>query len=243
MLNQTEFAQQPLKDFVRATVLTAWQDRREGVLLSQLGSEIATKLPAELVRAELGKRKLVNFIEDELDREIVVFSGTRSRLTLLAVPRKAGIREDEADQYLPKGNSLNGRLRAAGIRKAVVVAFTRPIEPGHKRLITLEPITRFDDVPADAEVPDGAKVLEEHFLVLDENTPAEIKGATLLQNIAAWRKSAELQPHEITQKTRSEDRPVISVLDLVLSTLDESEQRRINMPLDVIAKLRARIVR
>jgi hypothetical protein len=112
------------------------------------------------------------------------------------------------------------------------------LAPGCKRVITLSPSVRFADISIDAEVPGSSKVLDRKWIVTPEDIPDNNeRSRTILGNITEWRESHELEPSAITAKPKSYALEPKSVLELMMSCLSEAEQKRINLPLDLVAKL------
>ena len=130
-----------IKDLINRLAKEAWEQRQEGVLLSRLGSEIARK--PEIAKAELGERKLSVYIEDELSGSIKVLASPANPIVRVAVPKDAVIDASDLSRYFPRADPGRKAAHASGVSNAILLAFSRPLAPGCKRVITLSPSVRF----------------------------------------------------------------------------------------------------
>lgn len=219
-------------------VREAWDVKQQGVLLSRLGFELARR--PEVTNAELRRRKLAVFIEQDLKDEIQLLTSPSNPIVRVALPRNVDIDLTDPTKYFPQGNPLQRAARSSGVQNAIVVAFSRPLAAGMKRVITLSPAVRFDDIPEAHDVPDQAKVVERRWIVEDGQLADDERTNRILSNVAAWREAADLAPQAIASKDKVEDRGLGSVLELLLSALSESDQKRIQLPLDIVGRLLAR---
>ncbi|MBN6746404.1 hypothetical protein JKG41_15315, partial [Acidithiobacillus sp. MC2.1] len=114
--------------------------------------------------------------------------------------------------------------------------------PGKKRVIYLTPKPRFSDIDAGVEVPQGATLVPSELIVSGDGDDVELLRKTLA-NIAFWRETQGLAVETVSTQTKAEEHGSRSLLDLLLSQLNDSEKKRVQMPLDIVAKLRDSIVK
>ncbi len=230
-----------IKNFILRLTTEAWEQNQEGVLLSRIGSEIAKK--PEIAKVEIRDRKLSVFIQEELAGEVKILASQENPIVTIAIPDSAIIDVSNFAQYFPKADQSRKTVRASGVNKAILLAFSRPLASDKKRVISLSPIVRFLDIGVNDEVPEAAKVLDANWIALpDGEESGDEHSRRILNNIAAWRESVELEPKAIAAKSKVDDAHTKSVLDLLISSLSESEQKRIQIPLDIISKLKRRLV-
>jgi hypothetical protein len=224
-----------LKDLVIRMTDEAWNDRGEGLLLARLGDEVV--LRGEPAKAELAGRKLSAFIKEELANEIALYTSGADSIVRLALPRKAGISQAQAVSLFPRAAATRKAAEASGVTNAVVQAFSRELEHGKKRVITLSPSIRYRDIDLSADVPGSAKVVPSELIVTGEFSSEEERLRVTLSNIAAWRKSEELAPAAITAKPKVDEPEPKNLLSVLLANLSEQDRKRVQMPLDIIARL------
>lgn len=232
--NHASFSES-IEDLIMRLVINAW-DQQQGVLLSRLGSEIARK--PEIAKAELGGRKLSAYIEDELSGKIRILELPQNPIVKIAVPNEADIDTANLAQYFPRADPGRKIAQASGVSNAILLAFSLPLAEDRKRAITLSPLARFEDLSTDAEVPQSAKVLNREWIVLSSDVPDSNKRIRkILSNISAWREAVGLEPRAIAARSKNDASAAITVLELLISCLSETDQRRIQIPLDIVAQL------
>jgi len=225
-----------MKDLILRLATEAWEQHREGVLLARLGSEIAKK--PEIAKAALGGRKLSAYIEDELSGKIRILALPQNPIVTIAVPSAVTIDSANLSQYFPRADPGRKVAQASGVSNAILLAFSRPLAQDRKRAITLSPLVRFEDLSTDAEIQQSAKVLDRGWIVLPSDEPdSNERARKILSNISAWREAVGLDPRAIAARSKSESSLARTVLELLISCLSETDQRRIQIPLDLVAKL------
>lgn len=226
-----------VQDIILRLVMEAWEQHQEGVLLSRIGSEIAKK--PEIAKSELGNRKLSPYIQEELSGKVRILPWPDNPIITIALPFDAPIDGVDISRYFPRADPGRKAVQASGVSNAILLAFSRPLAIDRKRVITLFPTARFIDVGIDAEVPESGKVLDRKWIVLSEHEPdSKERSRKILNNIAEWRQSVEIEPKAIAAKIKGDDSQARTVLDVLLSSLPEVDQKRIQLPLDIVLKLK-----
>lgn len=213
----------------------AWS-RNEGVLLARIGDEIR-RLPPELTRAELRGRKLAQFIREELDHEISLHTFGEGDVVRLALPKKVGADVHAGREYVPESAPTRKAAAASGVTGAVRLAFSRELEPGKQRVLYLSPKPRFDDIEDGAPIPPGAFCINRDLIVAEGEADEEHL-RKVLTNISAWRERLGVGLDVISTSTKADEQGSRSILDLMLGQLTDAEKKRIQLPLDIVAKLR-----
>lgn len=235
----TAFPNESIKDMILRMTKAAWEDK-EGVLLARLGDEVH-RLSPELVRAELKGRALAQYIREELHEDIELYKSEKDKVVRLALPRSAAVPPEEAAKYFPTATPTRKAAAASGVTGAVRLAFSRELPAGKKRVLYLTPKPRFTDIDADAVVPtEAASVPSDLIMPGDMNDEEHLR--KVLANIAAWRTRLGLDIDAVS-KTKTEGHGSMNLLDLLLGQLTDVEKKRVQLPLDIVAKLRSAIVR
>lgn len=224
-----------INDLILRMTDEAWS-RHEGVLLARIGDEIR-RLPPELTRAELRGRKLAQFIREELGHKISLHTFGEGEVVRLALPMKVGADIHAGREYVPKSAPNRKAAAASGVTGAVRLAFSRELEPGKQRVMHLSPKPRFEDIEDGAPVPPGAALID-RSLVVAEGAADEEHLRKILTNISAWREQLGVGVEVISTSTKTDEQVSRSLLDLMLGQLTDVERKRVQLPLDIVAKLR-----
>jgi hypothetical protein len=220
----------------------AWEKRSEGTYLARLGSEVAKKYEAAVI--ELNGRSLSTFIKEELSKDVKLLTLPDDPLTQVAFPISAPVDSSNLQEHLVHRDPLRKAAHTSKIPGAILHAFTRPIPDGSKRFITLEPVVRFDDVDSNLPAPANSFPLEPKWIVLESTgQDAQKRSVQVMNNIASWRQSVDLAPQAITKPSAERAGSGKTLLEEFMSSLSEVDQKRIQLPLDIIAKLHSRILK
>lgn len=223
-----------VKDMILRMIDEAWS-RHEGVLLARIGDEIR-RLPPELTRAELMGRKLAQFIREELGQEISLHTFGEGDVVRLALPKKVGADIHDGRKYFPEPAPARKAAAASGVTGAVRLAFSRELELGKKRVLHLSPKPRFEDIEDGAPIPSGAFLINRD-LIVSEGAADEEHLRKILGNIATWREDLGVGLEVISTSTKADEKNSCSLLDMLLEQLTDAERKRVQLPLDIVAKL------
>ena len=213
-----------------------WEQFNRATLISTVGAELRS---AGLWPLSGPKVSLLDYVRDNLSDEIRV-EGRPGYPTVFGLfPRDANLGAD-IDRYFGPGRSQN----SPRYQRAFWAAFVKPIPDGYRRFIDIDR-SIFQDAPT-AELPAGENFVE--VLSADVKLdPSADRDAAALEHIADWahRNKIDLSRFFIRRKDSSyepEDRrrqtADVSVLDKVLEALSERDLNRIQLPMDIVAKLR-----
>ncbi|MFM0643404.1 hypothetical protein PQR14_03670 [Paraburkholderia bryophila] len=225
-----------IRSMIVALVRATWNEKRVGVLLSQIGSLVSGH--PELARAEMGSRKLTSYLEEELQDELRIFVSPDNPIVRVAIPAEVGVAGDPVLLF-PHADPTKKAAAATGVSGAILTAFSRPLAADKQRVVHLTPKVRFDDIDLDAEIPASAKPIARD-LIVDPSGVADPAQATaqLIANIKEWRAQSELEPGTISPKPRVSERPGRkSLLEQIIETLSEQDLKRVQLPLDIVEKL------
>jgi hypothetical protein len=125
---------------------------------------------------------------------------------------------------------------------SVWTAFSRRVDPGSKRYLIVGPRVEFVDVDEGAPCPEGGILVPSDYQVGHEIEQAE-RASAITQNIASWAEKNHVFPSALKKSGREHPRSAVcapqegSLLARLIAELDQSDQRRLAIPLDIIAKL------
>ncbi|MDZ7920392.1 hypothetical protein [Rhodoferax sp.] len=227
-----------LKTFLVEHVRKHYAQTNEDLLLANVGWALNNQRPE--LREKLGRRTVGQFIRRELSEQ-------------LDMPRNLGnpteqyvYLKGQADASVP--SSTRGATTAAATsvksRKyahAVFLAFTRPVTPGYKRFLMLGDPIHFRDILDDAEAPGEGVEIESTLIVPPSagQSKAEVL-QELNKQVDHWLRQNGLQLNCVLEQSKlasADGGNHISLWDLLLASLTEAERKRIQLPLDIIAKL------
>lgn len=228
----TEGDMNALKTFLVQYVREHYERTKEGLLLANVGWALNNQHPE--LREKLGKRTVGQFVKREMKDE-------------LALPPNL-IKPTEQCVYLKGQVKALAALPAKGLdttagvaakpRKyahAVVLAFTRQLPAGHTRYLILSDTVHFRDIPADNDVPDNGVVIDAELVVPPSagQSKAEVQDA-LDKRVDQWLVQHALALDRVLEPPKAS---AASLWEHLLAALTEAERKRIQLPLDIVAKL------
>ncbi len=227
-----------LKRFLVETVREHYKSTGEGLLLANLGWAMVNQKPE--LRKGLGRTKISDFIQLWLTDSIELATDPKNTTIKLAypIPRSVGDALGDVLRTPTRSSSLSPRRYA----HAVMVAFTRPIPPDCRRWLALDSVIYFEDLPS-GKMPDDRYEIRSDFIVALPTDLVARKTAMseLDTQVDRWLTEHGLPEESLQEKLRS---PLdkrgkhANLLEHLLASLTEAEQKRIQFPLDIIAKLR-----
>lgn len=221
-----------LKNFLAQTVRRHHETTREGMLLANLGWAVNNQRPD--LRAGFGQSRIGEFVQRELGDLVLVQADPDKPSVKVAYPtdalRALGPSTD------PRANPSSGPRQYA---HAVMLAFTRTVAPQRQRFLFFPQTSIFyRDVAVGSAAPANGFRIDNDFIA----EPVDgIEVNPLDDRVDRW-----LAEHGLPL-TRVLEQPKLSLqrgskhanlLDQLLNALTDGERKRIQMPLDVIAKLR-----
>jgi hypothetical protein len=214
-----------------------WKNTGRALLLASLGQTL-TKNGFSL-RAILSGESLTAYIEARLDDSVTILQSPSDALVLGAVPKAAWPDNSIqlADLFKKDDPGLQG-----GIANEIWRAFSIPIPRDHVRILLVEPVPTYTDLPSDdPSLPSNKNNVVPPSLVVPFDPYATVsRRKQILKNIHGWLKERQTTPGAIrvpTEPARARHESHGSLFDLLLQSLDKDDLSRLNMPLDVAAKL------
>jgi hypothetical protein len=230
-----------LKKFIVELTKKAFENEGTGIYLSQIGTLIAKDSPQ--LRDSLGGRKLADFIAVEMTDAIQIIPLPENSKLKIALPVTVQV-NDNIMRFIPKRNAAtSSAMETPRYNSAFWAAFSQPLPEGCTRLIEFEPELRFEDIMGESSVTSTKKKVSPDLIItqaqVTELTPAQ-RSIHIASKIKSWLFENEvgfdLVKAQIMDAKVSGSRKE-SLLEVLIATLDESELKRIQIPLDIIAKL------
>lgn len=232
----TRLQTKELEDFIYETVFQYYGNYGKGILLANLGWAIFHQRPH--LRDCLGKRKISEFIAQEMPEKIQVAPSVDNSAVKIATPVFAP-KTIEVQNIKQITSAVKSRRFYAG---AVFLAFSHPLASGLQRILTIKPVLYFKDMPVDSPLTaEGYRITSEFIVDISGN-----KNSTPLldEKIDQWLKVNNLSLKELLRLNKpahAKQKSLLSALDILISALGEDDLRRIQIPLDIISKLQKTI--
>ncbi|MFD1837305.1 hypothetical protein [Paracidovorax cattleyae] len=216
--------------FVKKKVDEHFDRERAGMLLQNLGWAIFKEKPE--LRAVMGTQKLKYFLKSHMSTDVSVIPSPLRPLDSWAFP--AGLDLDPSDEKLFRVTAPKPAEQRLRYHPAVWGAFTKPLEPGHRRLIWLEPEPKFSDQePIEQPPPAGSLTVD--VPAVDPGSESFLE--EIHARIAKWMQENEVGYEKLAPRKSEPPSHSKSLLDAILSTLDDGDLRRVTLPLDIVHKL------
>lgn len=228
-----------IKEVAISMTKDSWQSYGRALLLARLGQAL-TRMGFDL-KSELKGEKLAAFIDRELNKKhVTLLSLPSDPLVMGIVPFDAILQEDKSVYFSrPDSTSPQRTSERVNFDRNIWLAFSRAIPPGCVRAISLKPIVQVLDIPGGTDVTDQYLVPAE-LVVSNVSLPKYERAENISKNILQWATSNKIGLDQIKASFRDVEfgeRNNGSVLSMLLRSLDESDLRRISLPLDIVEKL------
>ena len=214
------------------SVRERWENQKIPALLSWLGNLNGAELSRVTKEHGVTVRQ---YLTDRLSDQVAVVQHQTKKELIGVVPIGIDVAAEGGEDDLLERVQRQETSTIPRFHPAFWAAFRKPIENSKRRFVTdVEPI-RFKDVSShDEEL--GIEIGREYITGSDSD-PSEIQ-----RKIEDW-----LEDHDVDSEiylSARQERPAEprDLLDLVLDSLEPSELKRVTMPLDVILKLRRRLL-
>ncbi len=208
-----------------------WKTRCRALLLSQLGLQIKNR--GIDLSAELGGGKLLDWIKRDLHDSLRLIQHPQHLLVTGLVPASAQLPEP-IDALFSSDSKGSPRLSPP-----VWAAFTKPLNTGARRIVTLSPSFRFHDI-TNQDV--GASAIEVSRSQVDACTAeleADADGASLkiVPRVMEWARAAGVPHSAIVFAPKKGERRDLTLLEAIFVALSPAQLTRLAMPLDIAKKL------
>lgn len=246
MKKENEVSYSSLKDLIESVTKETYRDEGKGVLLSQLGEYISKNHPG--LKEELGGKKLAQFIVDEMSEVLQIRTSPENRIVKIALPNEVEVGGD-FKKFLPVRANLSEKVEVVPrYNKVFWAAFLYPLEVGRVRVVELEPIIRFNDLGQEAVDGGVLKVITPDFIVdLTGEVGSAKKSQRVNEKIQIWLNKYSVELSAVLEKKERSPKQIQgtqvrgeTLLDALIAALDSSDLKRIQIPLDVVAKLNQR---
>lgn len=227
-----------LKVFLLQHVREHYQHVTGDLLLANLGWAVNKQHPE--LRAVLGRQKVGQFIKLHMGDALEVLPDPENP-TVVYVYLKGETPPAPATAQSVASYPA-GSIKARKYAHAVVLAFARPIASGFKRFLVLSDNSIYyrdliegSETPSDGFEIDSKLIVQTRAESVDADAPS-----TLDERIDQW-----LSMHGLPV-ARVLEQPIValakkarhgSLLDQLLASLTDVERKRVQLPLDIVAKL------
>ena len=234
---EADSTERELKDFIITQTEDSFNRFGSGIYLSQIGTLIAKNVN---LKNALGDRKLANFIAQELGGYIQIISLPENSKLKLALPARVSV--NDVTNLVPKSNDSSNSSDIPRYDKVFWAAFSQPLADGYIRYIEFEPAICFEDRSSGLSVSGDKKITRDFVIAssqyIDES-PAR-RSTLIAKQIERWLAENNVD-HNLVKVKNVENKALVShkesLLEQLMSALDEADLKRIQIPLDVIAKL------
>lgn len=236
----TESNDSALKQFIVTHTKRTFDEKQTGILLSQIGTLIAKEPPQ--LRNSLGSKKLADFISEEMADTIQIISPPEDSKLKVALPVSVPV-SGNISGFIPKRIASNDTNDIPRYNIAFWAAFSQPLTNGYTRLIKFEPEIHFEDVKNPESATHTSKTISPDFIINQTDATNSSPGVLSLQisnNIRKWLLENGVafdlvKAQYVDSKASGSGKE--SLLEILMSVLEESELKRIQIPLDIVAKL------
>lgn len=207
-----------------------------GLLLARLGT--ALRYENVSVDAVLNGRKLASVLRESLTDVVTVVSSPAHPQLIGAFPVGKAPTDVSADSFDTSQILTRPALNVRRYDPRFWAAFTKPIAEGKKRVVSLDPIG-FTDIDEASEADSGGFDLAASYICARNGiTKADYEQA-VIESLEQWLTENNVEFHQVEQGASSRKQEIKdrNILEQMLRLLSEEQQRRISLPLDVIAKL------
>ena len=212
-------------------VLQCWEGRKLPALLSWLGNQN----DAELSRlAKQNGTTIKQYLSTRVADRIQVIQHERKDELIGALPIAVDVTAEGGKESLLERTQHSDR-RETRFHPALWAAFRKPIEQSMRRFVTDRIPIGFRDL-SPGEEPFGVEVEPEYIVGLEADR-SEVQ-----EKIQRWFKEKGVGSEIYLSANLGRPEEPQTLLDLVLDSLEPSDLQRVTMPLDVIRKLRRRLL-
>lgn len=226
------------KKLIEDESLRVWEESEKAFLLSNL--------PPFLMRhgidvAQLrGKSGLREFIKNELPPALKILSSDSDPLVWGLLPAMAPLEEPNSRHF-----SRRDVVKVPASDRylsSVWTAFGRAVEQGRQRYLILGARIEFVDVDNGQPTPADGILIPREYQVGGDVAQSE-RANVISEKIAAWADENNVLLSALKKENRAQARSLVysasddSLLVRLIFELDESDRRRLSIPLDIIAKL------
>ena len=230
-MNYSSSPLQELDQRIIDLVQQSWEEHQVPLLLSRLGAQDGGEI-ARVAKQEA--ISLAGYLRERLADEVRVIQHSTKPVVVGALPADVDGESTDFDALLERthGQTLGMPPR---FHPAFWAAFRVPLDEDKRRYMSLVPPLRFTDAyPEDR--PDG----DNHAEVGWEYVNSDAEPSAVQRNVDEWLEENGLDaaPFLAASKPSNPRSSPEDLLGRLLAALPVEDQRRISLPLDIVAKLR-----
>lgn len=241
MNEQTNEISTDLPLFITSIVDENWSKTSAALLLSQLGGLI--NRGGFSLHNELKGRKLADYLSKELSSQVKVIRSTKVDARVGVLPSRIAVGEDVEGYFKPSSNPYSPPARIPHLPPPLWAAFTRPLAHGQVRIVNLEPRISFQDEPISTTTSNEHKLTIDEANLVDRTSTPDYQ-QQVFASIQSWLLKNKLTLESLIENANRQrgSEPTVSIVNenlmtQLLAKLTIEEQRRTQLPLDVIARL------
>lgn len=236
--NDTPFEEAALSEFLLQEVKVHYASDSQGILLANLGWAVMNRKPE--LKHLLHRIKLGRFIETRLAGQLEIKPSPKKPTEMRVIPLQGA----PAAQAIGAPAGVIPRAAPRQYSRAALIAFTRPIPEGCSRVLNLEGVFYFEDQPCQKNESNSAVVLINEEDVLNVELPLNAENFKAFdEHVENWVRKTGVELEILLQPKKRppahKSHLLESVFDALVGSLSVSELKRVQLPLDVIVKLRA----
>lgn len=239
-MTSTNLTTDPLiAEIVKQMVMREWEDNGKALLLARLGQALSRQ--GYDLRAWHKGKGLASAIEKKIGKDLQIIISPSDPLVSAALPKSVKL-ESDLNKYFAQPTERVSSLSVEKIRfnQRLWTAFSRTLQNGKARYFFLDSRMNFSDVPV-SEASDGIRIPDEKIISGVSNK--EERDKSVEQNIISWLHENRINPSAVKAdavEKKNKIEQTESVFDSIVKSLDISDLRRINIPLDIVLKLQAK---
>lgn len=226
-----------LDQVLSSLVEERWKEHKRVVYASTAGTLLGKSFN---LTADLKGMKLVPYVQTNLGNVLQVVHHPNTQVPAFA-PKSATLPlkiDDLINIFAPVSASpvVEEHEISPRFRPTVWRAFGKPITPDTRRALALQPNLRYFELSLASTLPQGTIEIPQQLIVPPNSADPVDRNARLTANILKWAGDNNVDRTLIT--VGDVERSASTLLDRLLSSLDDAELRSVTLSLQVVKKLR-----
>ncbi|WP_374005896.1 hypothetical protein [Delftia lacustris] len=237
--------QSPEEDSIFLEILKLTNEQFDAgrvLLLAQVGQFLQKR--GFDIKSSLGSKKLSSYISENMKEQVKIVVSPTDKLVHGIIPINASIEGKESQYFgLPtKENKIE--IDAPRFDRGVWRAFSQPLEDGHERKICISPTIFYKDIKIGSQLGDNFFTIEHSDITLN-SLDRHLREDSIIRKIKEWADRNKISINELRESRNqphdfNENRQPHSLLNAILSSLNEDDLRRIVIPMDIVKKLHSK---
>ncbi|MEJ8307993.1 hypothetical protein [Agrobacterium larrymoorei] len=233
-----------LAAFVEERCSRHWNNTRQALLLTTLGTEALASMDDKTLLKRLGGIK--SFIDNNV-KSLRVITHKSSVGKHGVVPADADIPENTDFLFTANSGPLNHQSSVQlSYHPGLWKAFKNPVKPGCARVWSFSTPHSYTDIPMGQPIPEKSIEIPERFVIGIDGPLGPVNAATLRDNIRKFIAERDLEESSLISKpTPRSDGSEASLestgqsvdFATALARLSKLDQSRISIPLDIVMEM------